>query len=60
MSPMTKKEIRLRLKVSERTMSTWLNRRYIQHLEPHGYEKRQKLLTGCQVAALNRVLDFME
>lgn len=58
--PMTKKEIRLRLEVSERTLSNWLNRRYLVRLQAHGYEKTQKVLTGCQVQELNRLLDFMD
>lgn len=53
-----KYELAIRLRISTRTLSRWLNIRYYNQLTQLGYQKHQKYLTPVQIKFLQKKLDF--
>lgn len=52
----TKKELRQKLEVSQRTLSRWLNYRYYAELQKRGYYRNQKILTPSQYSVVKDLL----
>jgi len=55
-STISKSELCSELKVSDKTLAAWLNKRYFKALKKVGYIKNQKILTPAQLNVLIDVL----
>jgi hypothetical protein len=55
---LTKKELALVCRVTSKTISQWLNKRYYNDLQKIGYTKNQKVLLPRQVEFLVGKLDI--